>query len=78
VHDALGPGTTIAKTQGKRPAAPPPQMRFAAGVTGTDAGTGTGHCVFLLVIACPWIGFGSHAGETQTQSKESRMEKKNV
>jgi hypothetical protein len=42
VHDALGPGTTIAKTQGKRPAAPPPQMRFAAGVTGTDAGTGTG------------------------------------
>jgi hypothetical protein len=42
VHDALGPGTTIAKTQGKRPAAPPPQMRFAAGVTGTDAGTDAG------------------------------------
>jgi hypothetical protein len=35
VHDALGPGTTIAKTQGKQPAARPPPMRFAAGVTGT-------------------------------------------
>ena len=31
-----------------------------------------------LVLACPWIGFGSHRGETQTQSKESLMEEKNV